>query len=128
MVKKERASATIEGYTSAIKKILKMEGITIDATEHNLAGLIKAAKYKNNVLTVRLPIQRNLLGLIIDWIEERFYGRSQPFLSKLHSAIAITAYYGMLRIGNLTQSPPPPHNSNRRGIRIKQKEKISTSA
>ena len=57
---------------------------------------------KDKILSIRLPIQKGLLHILIDKLDERYQTRSQPFLCLLYKAILATGYYGLFRIGELT--------------------------
>ena len=65
-----------------------------------LSVITKSCKLRNDRVKIRLPIGRRLLELIIFEIK-RFYD-SQPYLKKLYCAAFMLAYYGMMRIGEIT--------------------------
>ena len=97
-----RASQTISSYIRAIKAVLRTEQIIIKDESYTLASLIKACKIKNEILHVRPPIQKGLLRILLDRMDEYFCARSQDYLCKLYKAIATTMYYGMLRMDEAT--------------------------
>ena len=70
-----------------------------------LSSLIRTCKLKYRRIATRLPIRKGLLHMIIDEIERIFLNRNQPYLATLYTAMMITGYYGLLRIGELTVSP-----------------------
>ena len=95
-------SATLRSYISAIKSKL-----TADDYEWNddlvlLSTLTSNCQLQNDHVKTRLPIRRHLLNLLLFEIG-RIYD-TQPFLKLLYRAIFIIAYYGMLRIGEITSS------------------------
>ena len=102
LIKEERDSQTLKSYHSGIKSILRKEGIILNEDAYRLSTLIKACKFKNDKLTVKLQIQRNLLHLIIDKIDQFYNEIGQPYLAKLYTAIISTGYHGLLRVGELT--------------------------
>ena len=53
-------------------------------------------------MKVRLPIGKHLLHVILDRVQTIY--DSQPYLESLFRTIFITTYYGLLRVGGLTQS------------------------
>ena len=54
--------------------------IIITDDQFVLASLVKTCKIKNDILMVRLPIQRGFLRLILDRMDEYYLSRSQPYL------------------------------------------------
>ena len=101
LVDLDRKPQTIQSYMNAIKAFLWMEDIIIRDDTYTLSALTRACKLKNNSVTVRLPIQKGLLGMIFDKINE-FYNRSQPYLACLYKAMMSTGYYGFLRVSEMT--------------------------
>ena len=67
-----------------------------------LACLIKeASKYINKSLTIRLPIQRVLIRILVEKKGESYLLKNQVYLAKLYWAMVMTAYYGLFRIGKI---------------------------
>ena len=50
-----------------------------------------------------LPIQLGLLELILFEIQRRF--SAQPYLQIMYKALFALGYYGLMRVGELTESP-----------------------
>ena len=69
-----------------------------------LTSLIRASRIKNDVLPVRLPIHKYLLHLIQKELVKYCEERNQCYLQLLYLALFSTAYYGLLRIGEVTYS------------------------
>ena len=109
---KKRRSKTIKSYSSAIKKILKREGIMIDENKYKLSALVNSCRLQNDELYVRLPIQKGLKNMILDQIEDYFLNRGKPYLVALHRALITTAYYGLLRVGEITLGTHPIFAAN----------------
>ena len=66
-------------------------------------SLTKACRIINDCIKTRLRISCSLLDLILMEIRKIFKSE-QPYLVSLYSALYIIAYYGMMCIGELTQS------------------------
>lgn len=95
------ASSTVATYMSAIRYVLRHDGVELNDESCQLASIIKACKLHNDVVTVRMPIGLNLHNLIIGEIDKIFLSRGQPYLSALYKAITTAGYYGMLRISEM---------------------------
>lgn len=95
------ASATVASYISAIRYVLKHDGVEINNNSCQLASIIRACKLHNDVVTVRMPIGFNLLNLILQEIDKDFCRKGQPYLSALYRAITVAGYYGMMRVSEL---------------------------
>ena len=98
-------SSTLKSYFSAIKHILKQDGYAWDDGKVILSSLIRGCKYENDRLKVRLPIQKGLLEMLLFEMEWMFNGENtQPYLESMYKAMFCLAYYGMLRVGEVTFS------------------------
>ena len=62
---------------------------------------------RNDQLFVHLPIQKRLLGMILNRIWEYYTNKGQIYLAKMYQAIVSTGYYGLLRVGELTTGTHP---------------------
>ena len=60
---------------------------------------------KNDFLHTRLPIQSGLPGLLVEKISNSFLQQNQPYLAMLYKELIITSYHGLLRVGEIIQSP-----------------------
>ena len=98
-------SSTIASYISAIKGTLRDDGYEWDDPKIMLHSLIRACKLQNDVLKCRLPIQKGLLELILFELRRLFH--SQPYLETMYQAMFCMAYYGLMRVGELTQGEHP---------------------
>ena len=99
-----RQSSTIKSYVSAIKSILTTDGYPWDDKKVLLNTIIKSCKLKNDRLKIRLPIQLGLLDIFLYEIRRKFIDTNQPYLEALYMTAYLLAYYGLLRVGELTQS------------------------
>lgn len=95
------ASATVATYMSAIRYVLRHDGVELNDESCKLASIIRACKLHNDVVTVRMPIGLNLLNLIFGEIDNLFLAKGQPYLSALYKAITAAGYYGMPRISEM---------------------------
>ena len=92
-------------YFSAIKHILKQDGYVWDDNKAALSYLVKGCQFENDTVKIRLPIQLGLLETLLFEVE-RFYSENapQPYLEILYKAMFGLAYYGLMRVGELTKS------------------------
>lgn len=95
------SSATVASYMSAIRYILRHDGIKICDSSCKLSSIIRSCKLHNDTITVRRPIRAGLLGLILQKLNEIYLFNGQPFLAMLYKAIFVAAYYGLMRISEL---------------------------
>ena len=98
-------SSTVKSYVSAIKCILKIDGYKWRDDQVVLSSLTKACRLANDCRSCKLPIQRPLLEMILFEIC-RVY-ENQLYLCKLYQAIYILGYYGLMRVGEMTQGDHP---------------------
>ena len=109
LIEKGVQSSTLKSYISAIKCILKNDNYEWDENKILFSSITRACKLVNDQVKVRLPIQINLLEMIIFEIERYFNGKNntQLYLETLYKCLFITAYYGLLRIGEITTGSHP---------------------
>ena len=99
-----RKSQTIRSYISAIKSVLLKDGVTLNENRFLLTSLTKACRLKNDRVCHKLPIRQGLLRLLVSKVD-RLFTSPQLYLSKLYKAVLITAYFGLLRIGEVSLGP-----------------------
>ena len=106
-------SSTLKSYFSAIKFTLKQDGYEWNDNKVLLSSLVKGCKIENDKVKIRLPIQKGLLEMLL-FETERFFNKknAQPYLEYMYKALFCLAYYGMMRIGELTESPHTLKASN----------------
>ena len=87
--------------------ILAENEVTLNEDQFLLSSLTRACKLKNDVITTRLPLRRDLVRLIVNQVQHHFNkpSRNQPYLGKLCKALFVALYFGLLRIGEVTASP-----------------------
>ena len=100
---KKLQSSTVRSYASAIKHILKCDKYEWDERRIWLNALIRACKKENDVFRTRLPIGVAMLETIL--FEVGRYFANQPYLESLYKAMFALAYYGLMRVGEITKSP-----------------------
>ena len=120
MIDNGSKSSTIGSYVSAIKGVLRDDGYLWDDSRILLESLIRACKLENDVVKCRLPIHGHLLEALL--FELQRYYDSQLYLMIMFKAIFSLAYYGLMRIGELTSGP---HVVKAKDIHVgKNKDKI----
>ena len=82
-----------------------MDGYEWKNSEVLLTSLTKACRLVNNRVRTRFPIQCGFLEMILFEVERHFRQKSQYYLEWLYKAIFLMSYYGMMRIGEVTESP-----------------------
>ena len=95
-------SSTVRSYVSAIKRILIDDGYCWDDNKILLGSLTKACRLVNDQVKIRLPIQCNLLELILFEVNRIFGQKNQFYLIIMYNALFALAYYGLFRICELT--------------------------
>ena len=100
-------STTIRSYICAIKTVLKAEGIKITEDTYALGSLIKACRYKNDTIQIRLPIHKYMVNMLIEESFKHFLGIDQSYLATLYATIFSTVYYGLFRIGEIVAGTHP---------------------
>ena len=103
LIENNRKSTTIRSYISAIKSVLIEDGEELNENRVLLNSLTRACRIKNDVVTTRLPIRKGLLQLILHNVH-RVFDSNQPFLVNLYRTLFSTAYFGLFRVGELTES------------------------
>ena len=105
LVEKGIQSSTLRSYFSAIKHVLKLDSYEWDDNKVLLSSLVRGCRIINDKVKTRLPIQKGLLEMLLFEIERKFNSNNQqPYLICLYKAIFSLAYYGMLRVGELSYS------------------------
>ena len=105
MVDKQFQSSTIKSYISAIRSVLTEVNVQVSENNSLITALTKACRLINDKVRARLPIQKELLQLILKQIMDMFNETGQIYLAYLYATLIATAYYGLFRVGKLTTSP-----------------------
>ena len=94
-------SSTIKSYTSAIKHKLLADQYQWDDNLVLLSTIVKACKLENDTILTRLPIKIKLLeALVFELLRSDEWGE---FQKQLYKTLFLTQYYGLMRIGEVTQ-------------------------
>ena len=102
LVEKGNQSSTLKSYFSAIKKVLEYIDYELNMNKVLLNTLTKACRIVNDKVKTRKPIQSATLEMLLFELERYF--PSQVYLVALYKTAFVLAYYGMMRIGELTTS------------------------
>ena len=105
LIDNNRKSSTIKSYVSAIKAILQEDGVVLDNNEFIMNSLTRACKLINDKVITRLPIKKSMLYVLLANLDRVF--TDQPFLKILFQALFSTAYFGLLRVGEITTGNHP---------------------
>ena len=107
LIDTNKKSSTIKSYISAIKSVLMDDGVELHEDKYLLSSLTRACRYKNDGMRIRLPLQKGLLNLMLDSAVELFLNNNQVYLYTMYCALFISAYYGLMRVGELTTGNHP---------------------
>ena len=104
---KQYAPATIATYSAAISYIHKISNWK-DPASHFLVHKVIASIHKRRIKPdARMPITIPILGQISKSITKT---NSDPYNQKLLHAMYLTAFFGMMRVGEITCSNSTRHN------------------
>ena len=98
-------SSTIKTYILAIKGVLAENKIELNLDRFLINSLTRACRIRNDSLIARIPIQKPFLNSILDEVAKWCNEINQPYLKSLYQALFSAAYYGLLRIGEVTKGP-----------------------
>ena len=104
LIEKGIQSNSIKSYVSAIKRILMDDGYEWEDQKILLSSLTRACRLVNDAIKTRLPIQCGLLELILFEVTRIMNLNHQTYLKHLYLTIFSIGYYGLMRIGEVTQS------------------------
>ena len=102
LVENNRQSSTIKSYISAIRSVLQDDGVTLNKNKFLLTALTKACKLTNDHVYNRFPIQKEVLKILLKTTKDYFSNKGQIYLAKMYSALFVSAYFGLLRVSELT--------------------------
>ena len=109
LVQNGKQSSTVRSYMSALKAVLFNAGLEITENRCLLSAITRGCKLKNDVVKIRLPIQKGMLRIILRMLITIFLrgDNNQPYLPTLYRALFSTAYYGLFRVGEVTTGSHP---------------------
>ena len=103
LVDSKLKSSTVKSYISAIRSVLSDLNVRILQENFTLAALTRACRIRNDELVIRLPIQKDLINLILDCLHTNFAKLGQFYLLNLYMSVFATAYFGLFRIGKVSK-------------------------
>ena len=104
LIQEGRAGQTVRSYVSAVRSILKEDGIKLTHDYQPLISLLQSTKYTTKPSgQIRLPIQWGLVKLIADDMDNHYSG-VDSYSNIMLKAILMAGYFGLLRIGEMTDS------------------------
>lgn len=104
LVNNKKSINTVKSYLSAIRLILKWDGIDLQEDKNLLSSLLTTCKLKNKSLFIRMAIRFKILKAVIDHTDKMLNRCGQEYLGMLLKAMFCTAYFGLLRVGEMVQS------------------------
>ena len=103
-------SSTIKSYISAIKAMLVDDGYQWDDSRILFSALTRGCRLINDRLRMRLPIKKGLLELLLFELTNLY--DNQIYLQTMYKCIFCFAYFGLLRIGEITTGEHPVKAKN----------------
>ena len=100
-------SSTLKSYLSAIKTTLKADGYKWNEDLIWFHALTKACQLQNDHVTNRFPIKQKFLECILFEVWRYFTQKGSVvdlYNRTMYTSAFANAYYGMLRIGEITES------------------------
>ena len=94
----------MKSYISAVKAVLADIYIEVNEDRCLLNSLMRACRLTKDTYSVKTPIQRQMLDKILNTTYDELFKEGQPYLAHLYAALFSTAYYGLFRVGELTES------------------------
>ena len=104
LINEGKQSATVKSYISAIKSVLQDNFIEINEDAYLLNSLTRACRIHYDQINICRPIQKEVLNILLKAIEFHFMEANQMYLLKLYMALFAASYYGLFRIGEVTDS------------------------
>lgn len=123
LIDTKKKSNTVKSYLSAIRYILQEDGVVLNENKVELSALLRACKKQNDTLYIRLPIQYKLFRSILRRTSKLIdRERGQSYLASLLRASFSMAYFGLMRVSELTAGE---HQLKAEDVRYsKEKDKI----
>ena len=107
LIQQDKKSSTVRSYVSAIRAVLMSIDVELNENKFLLSSLTRACKYKNDRVKTRLPIYKKLLNQVIGKIYDHFENEQQHYLAVMYCAMFASAYYGLLRVGEVSSGTHP---------------------
>ena len=109
LINEGKKSQMVKSYISAIKAVLREDRFEISENRCLIKSLTRACRFRNDQVTLRLPIQKPVFQLVLTGVNFRYLSNTQPqlYLAALFKAIFTSAYYGLLRISEIAKGEHP---------------------
>ena len=107
LIQGKKQSQTIKSYISAVKVVLRDDGVTINEDKFLFNSLTRACKLKHDRVRTRLPINKGMLHVLLRRTRDHFNREGQRYLKHMYCALFATAYFGMFRVGELMSGGHP---------------------
>ena len=104
LIDHDKKSTTVKSYVSAIKAVLRDDGIIVNEDRYLLTSLTKACKIVKDKVRIHLPIQRGLLDFILIEVGDLYDRKGQPYHKTLYQALFSTTYYGLFHVSEVTMT------------------------
>ena len=104
LIKENTKLTTVKSYISAIKAVLKDINIEVNEDKCLLNSLTRACHLTKDSFSIRLPIQRPMLNVILETTFKHHLDTGQCYIAHLYVALFSTAYYGLFKVGELMES------------------------
>ena len=95
LIKEGKQSATVKSYILAIRAVLANVNVELREDMCLLKSLTRACKLNNDKVRIRMPIQRELLNIILRMIQEIFEEKGQCYLAHLYLSLTAVTYFGL---------------------------------
>ena len=80
LIKEKRKSLTIKSYVSAIKAVLSDINMNLNEDRCLINSLTRACRINNDTISIRLPIRKELLNLLLKTVQHYFFNKGQTYL------------------------------------------------
>ena len=107
LIDSKKQSSTVKSYISAIWATLQEIGVKLNEDQTLITSLTKACRLVNDQIKTQLPIQKDLLGVIIHQVNNYYGNRNQEYLQILYRSLISTAYFRLFRMGELISGDHP---------------------
>ena len=95
----------IKSYISGIKSVLRNDGIILNEDAYLINAITRSCRLVNDHMRIRLLIKQGMLYVLLKQLETIF--QDQPYLEILYKTLFLTAYFGLLRVGEITRGNHP---------------------
>ena len=73
LIQEGKQSSTVKSYVSAIKTVFRDDGFKIQEDKYLISSLTKACCLINDQFRTRLPIQKGMLVVLLEKVEEIYH-------------------------------------------------------